>query len=59
MLVIKRALIGQTETPRAAIGEPDTEPRFQRLDAAADRRRRGAERVRAGGDAARLHDRAK
>ena len=59
MLVIERALVGQTETPRAAIGQPHAQARFQRLDAAADSRRRGAQRLRAGGDAARLHDSAK
>jgi hypothetical protein len=42
MLVIERALVGQTETSRAAISQPHAQARFQRLDAAADGRRRGA-----------------
>ena len=59
MLVIERALVGQTETPRVAIRQPHAEARFQRLDAAADRGRRRAKGHSAGGDAACLHDRAK
>ena len=59
MLVIECALVGQTETPRVAIGQPYAEARLQRLDAAADRGRRRAKRHRAGRDAARFHDSAK
>ena len=56
MLVIERALVGQPEAPRAALGESHAKARLQRRQPAADRRRRGAQRERAGGDAAGLHD---
>ena len=59
MLVIERALVGQTETPCAAIGQSYAEARLQRLDATADCGRRRAKRLRPGGDAARIHDGAK
>ena len=39
MLVIERALVGQAEAPRAAIGQPHTEPRLERRQPAADRGR--------------------
>ena len=53
MLVIERALVGQTETPCAAIGQSYAEARLQRLDAT----------LTAGGEepsaSARIHDGAK
>ena len=59
MFVIERPLVGQAETPRAAVGQPHPEPRLQRRKPAADRRRRRAQRERAGGNAARVDDCAK